>query len=81
MFHAVAGLGIDERRLISFLHIRIFIMNAQDWINIARCNQKRMIEDLTYTLNTSQHDRYLQVWNTTNAALKLAQRASKLNIA
>jgi hypothetical protein len=57
-------------------------MNAQDWINIARCNQKRMIEDLSYTLfNTSQHDRYLEIWGTTNTALKLAQRASKLNIA
>lgn len=56
-------------------------MTTEDWINIARCNQKRMMQDLTYTLfNTSQHERYLEVWKTTNAALKLAQRASKLNL-
>lgn len=57
-------------------------MTTQDWINVARCNQKRMIEDKTYTLCfTSQHDRFLEIWSTTITALKLAQRVSKLNIA
>jgi hypothetical protein len=63
-----------------FLQQNIFVMTSSDWINIAICNQKRMIQDKSYTLCfTSQHDRYLEIWNTTNAALKLAQRASKLS--
>lgn len=55
-------------------------MNTADWINIARCNQQRMVNDSerVYTFkNTSKHDRFLEVYSTTRAALNLAQ--SKLN--
>lgn len=76
---------VSERenfRLRLFIYLNKRFMTTQDWINIARCNQKRMIEDLSYTLCfTSQHDRFLEIWSTTIAALKLAQRASKLNVA
>lgn len=65
-----------------YLFTPILIMNTSDWINIAICNQKRMMQDKDYTLRfTVRHDRYLELWKTTDAALKLAQRASKLNIA
>jgi hypothetical protein len=79
---ATAAKGKDSLLFVVLVYLftRIF-MNAQDWINVARCNQRRMMQDKIYTLfNTSQHDVFLAHWNTTNAALKLAQRAS-LNIA
>ena len=66
----------------SFSHTRIFIMTALDWINVARCNQQRMMQDKIYTYRgTCKHDVFIAHWQTTNAALKLAQRASILNIA
>lgn len=70
--------GKDYSFSLMFLQQNIFVMTSSDWINIAICNQKRMIQDKSYTLRfTSKHDRYLEIWKTTNAALKLAQRASK----
>jgi hypothetical protein len=53
-------------------------MTFDDWINIARCNQRRMMQDLTYTFfNTRLHDRWREVYSTTGAALKLAVKASQ----
>ncbi len=57
-------------------------MKTSDWINIAICNKKRMMLDpeRIYTLkDTCKHDRFLEVWQTTNAALKQAQSASYLS--
>jgi hypothetical protein len=53
-------------------------MTPTDLINVARCNKQRMMQDKTYTLqNTSQHDRWLEVYSTTRHALKLAVLVSK----
>jgi hypothetical protein len=54
-------------------------MNSSDWINIAICNKKRMMLDpeRIYTLkDTCKHGRFLEVWQTTRAALRLAQTAT-----
>jgi hypothetical protein len=56
-------------------------MNATDWLNIAKCNSKRMLEDKqrSYTLrNTSQHKRWSEMYDTTRLALAMAKRASYL---
>lgn len=58
-------------------------MKAFDWINIALCNKKRMMLDpeRIYTLkDTSMHDRFIEVWQTTDKALKLAQSTSYLSL-
>ena len=52
-------------------------MTSSDWINIALCNKQRMLENKIYTYkDTTMHDVFLQHWQTTQAALKLAQKAS-----
>lgn len=54
-------------------------MKTSDWINIAICNKKRMMLDpeRIYTFkDTCKHDRFLEVWQTTKAALNLAETAS-----
>jgi hypothetical protein len=56
-------------------------MNASDWLNIAKCNSKRMFDDKEriYTLcHTSQHERWQEVYATTRLALAQAKRASYL---
>jgi hypothetical protein len=52
-------------------------MTSADWINIAKCNQKRMIASKVYTYkDTRLHHIFLDHWKTTQAAIKLAQSAS-----
>lgn len=52
-------------------------MTSADWINIARCNKERMMQNKIYTYkDTVKHDIFLEHWQTTRAALKLAQSAS-----
>lgn len=56
-------------------------MNATDWLNVAKCNSKRMLDDKEriYTLcHTSQHQRWREVYDTTRVALAMAKRASYL---
>jgi hypothetical protein len=56
-------------------------MNATDWLNVAKCNSKRMLEDpeRLYTFrNTSRHERWSEVYSTTKLALTQAKRASYL---
>lgn len=52
-------------------------MQTSDWVNVARCNRQRMMQDRIYTFkDTILHDRFVEVWLTTRAALELAAKAS-----